>query len=144
MSLLFKLFDRTEEFYQIIPSWRINVVKEYPIDWSKYSFDRSYKYLLEYGLRYRLPSFDSEWVKIILHLQIYGGCGTINDIFSYAGFNPENLRPSRKYRFINFLQYYHIIEQIKRVRNGGRIFELTRFGEDLIDYIAKRDSKITA
>ena len=90
----------------------------------------------EYGLRGGVPSLKSEWMKLLVNTQIYGGVGTIDDMLSYAGFNIERVLPSRKYRFVNFLQYYHIIEEVKRQRKGGRVFEITRFGEDLIEWAA--------
>ena len=106
-------------------------------DWTNYDFNKAYKYLQEYGLRGGKPTLDSEWMKLLIHTQIYGGVGTIDDMLSYAGYTAERVRPSRKYRFVNFLQYYHIIEQVKRERRGGRVFEITKFGEDLIDWAAK-------
>ena len=106
-------------------------------DWTKYDFDKAFQYLQKYGLRNKQPSLDSEWMKLLVHTQIYGGVGTIDDMLSYAGYNAEQVRSSRKYRFVNFLQYYHIIEQVKRERKGGRIFEITKFGEDLIDWAAQ-------
>ena len=107
-------------------------------DWTKYDFDKSFQYLQKYGLRSKQPSLDSEWMKLLVHTQIYGGIGTIDDMLSYAGYNPKYYTASYKYGLINFFQYYHIIEQVKRERRGGRIFEITKFGEDLIDWTAQR------
>ena len=103
---------------------------------TKYDFNKARQYLQQYGLRGGVPSLKSEWMKLLVNTQIYGGVGTIDDMLSYAGFNIERVLPSRKYRFVNFLQYYHIIEEVKRQRKGGRIFEITRFGEDLIEWAA--------
>lgn len=117
--------------------WEKRIMNVKPCDWSKYDFKRSYSYLQQYGLRGGTVSIDSEWMKILVNTQIYGGVGTIDDMISYAGYNSERVVRSRKYRLVNFLRYYHIIEEVKRVRNGGRVFEITRFGEDLIDFAAK-------
>ena len=106
-------------------------------DWNKYTFDGAYRYLQKYGLRGHKPSLNSEWMKLIVNTQIYGGVGTIDDMLSYAGFNVENVLPSRKYRLVNFLQYYYIIEEVKRQHKGGRVFEITKFAEDLIEYVAQ-------
>lgn len=125
-----------EEDFETKDSWAIKTMKVAKCDWTKYDFKKAYQYLQEFGLRGEMPSLKSEWMKLLVNTQIYGGVGTIDDMFSYAGFNIERILPSRKYRFVNFLQYYHIIEEVKRQRKGGRIFEITRFGEDLIDWAA--------
>lgn len=112
-------------------------MKIVPYDWTKYDFDKSFQYLQKYGLRSKYPSLNSDWMKILIHTQIYGGVGTINEMISYAGINIKYVVPSYKYNLADFLQYYHIIEQVKRLRRGGRVFEITKFGEDLIDWTAK-------
>lgn len=119
-------------------NWFKRTMKVAPCDWTKYDFKKAYQYLQEYGLRGGTPSLKSEWMKLLVNTQIYGGVGTIDDMFSFAGFNTEMILPSRKYRFVNFLQYYHIIEEVKRQHKGGRVFEITKFGEDLIDYVARQ------
>ena len=125
-------------FVEIDFSKEYKNVKISPCNWDKYDFKKAYMYLQEYGLRGGKPSLNSEWMKILVHTQIYGGVGTFDEMLSYAGYNAKNVLPSRKYRFVNFLQYYHIIEQVKREHKGGRIFEITKFGEDLIDYVARQ------
>ena len=106
-------------------------------DWTKYTFDGAYKYLLKCGLRNKPPTMNSPWMKLLIYTQIFGGFGTINDMFSYAGFDPEKIVLSYKYHIVDFLQYYSIIEEVKRQRPGGRVFEITKFGEDLIDWVTK-------
>lgn len=118
-------------------SWEEKIMKVAKCDWTKYNFKKAYQYLQDHGLSEGKLSLDFEWMKILVHTQIYGGVGTIDDMLSYAGYNVERVLPSRKYRLVNFLQYYHIIEQVKRERKGGRVFEITKFGEDLIDWAAK-------
>ena len=118
-------------------SWEKRTMKMPPFDWTKYDFNRSYEYLQTLGLRNCKPSLNSEWMKLLVNTQIYGGVGTIDDMLSYAGFNSERVIPSRKYRIVNFLQYYNLIEEVKRERKGGRIFEITKFAEDLIEWTAQ-------
>ena len=112
-------------------------MKVTPVKWDEYNFEKALKHLKTYGLRGNEPSLHSDWMKVIINTQIFGGCGTIDDMLSYAGYNVDRIKISRKYSFTNFLQYYHIIEEVKRCRKGGRVFEITKFGEDLIDYAAK-------
>lgn len=116
---------------------RYNIVKTTPMKWDEYNFEKAFRYLKTYGLRGKEPSLDSDWMKVLVNAQIFGGCGTMDDMLSYAGYNVDRIKISRKYSFTNFLQYYHIIEEVKRCRKGGRVFEITKFGEDLIDYAAK-------
>lgn len=125
-----------EEELEIKDNWEIKTMKVVPCDWSKYTFKGALDHLMKYGLRGHTPSLKSEWMKLIVNTQIYGGIGTIDEMLSYAGYNCENVMRSRKYQLVNFLQYYYIIEQVKRTRKDGRIFEITRFGEDLIDWAA--------
>ena len=106
-------------------------------DWTKYDFKKAYQYLQEFGLRGETPSLKSDWMKLLVNTQIYGGVGTIDDMLSYSGYDASRILPSRKYRIVNFLQYYNIIEEVKRPRRGGRVFEITKFGEDLIDWAAQ-------
>ena len=112
-------------------------MKTTPAEWDKYNFDRALKYLKTYGLRGNEPSLNSDWMKVLVNTQIYGGVGTIDDMLSYAGYDVSKIMYSRKYSFTNFLQYYHLIEEVKRHRKGGRVFEITKFGEDIIEYAAK-------
>ena len=114
-----------------------SIMKVTPVKWDEYNFEKALKHLKTYGLRGNEPSLHSDWMKVIINTQIFGGCGTIDDMLSYAGYNVDRIKISRKYSFTNFLQYYHIIEEVKRCRKGGRVFEITKFGEDLIDYAAK-------
>lgn len=109
-------------------------MKIYKADWSKYNFDRALSYLMRCGLNGKAPSLDSYWMKIIVNMQIYGGCGTADDILSYSGIDPKNISYYHKHKFFYFLNYYYIVEPIKRLWKGGRVFELTKFGEDLIQY----------
>lgn len=132
----FDLLEFVEVDLMTKDTWAKRTMKVAKCDWEKYDFNKAYQYLQEYGLRGSKPSLNSEWMKLLVNAQIYGGIGTINDMLAYAGFNIENILPSRKYRFVNFLQYYHIIEEVKRQHKGGRVFEITKFGEDLIDYVA--------
>ena len=133
----YTLLEFVEKDLAIEYSWGGRIMKVAKCDWEKYDFKKAYKYLQEYGLRGEMPSLKSEWMKLLVNTQIYGGVGTIDDMFSFAGFNTERILPSLKYRFVNFLQYYHIIEEVKRQHKGGRVFEITKFGEDLIDYVAQ-------
>lgn len=132
----YTLLEFVEENLAIEHSWGGRIMKVAKCDWTKYDFNKARQYLQQYGLRGGVPSLKSEWMKLLVNTQIYGGVGSIDDMLSYAGFNIERVLPSRKYRFVNFLQYYHIIEEVKRQRKGGRIFEITRFGEDLIEWAA--------
>lgn len=118
-------------------SWEEKTMKVAKCDWTKYDFNKSFQYLQKYGLRSETPSLKSDWMKLLVNTQIYGGVGTIDDMLSYSGHDASRILPSRKYRFVNFLQYYHIIEEVKRPRRGGRVFEITKFGEDLIDWAAQ-------
>ena len=129
----FSLLDCVETDF----SMEYKNVKVTTPDWTKYTFDGAYKYLLKYGLRNGPPSLNSEWMKVLVNAQIYGGVGTIDDMLSYSGYNVENILPSRKYNLVNFLQYYSLIQEVKRQRRGGRVFEITQFAEDLIDYVAQ-------
>ena len=117
--------------------WTKEIMKVPRCDWTKYNFEKAYKYLQDNGLRGGVPSLKSEWMKMLVNTQIYGGIGTIDDMLSYVGWSAEKVPPWRKYALVNFLQYYYIIEEVKRQRKGGRIFEITKFGEDLIDWAAQ-------
>jgi hypothetical protein len=129
------VFDGIDQFYHNIPSWRVKIVKDYKRDWSKYTFERAFKHLLESGLSGKPPTMNSTWMKLLVNFQIFGGCGTFEDMLSYAGMDQEGWK-RLKYKMINFLEYYSIIEEIKRTKDG-RIYELTPFGTDLIVYVAQ-------
>lgn len=118
-------------------SWEEKTMKVAKCDWTKYDFKKAYQYLQEFGLRGGTPSLKSEWMKLLVNTQIYGGVGTIDDMLSYSGYDASRILSSRKYRVVNFLQYYNLIEEVKRERKGGRVFEITKFAEDLIEWTAQ-------
>lgn len=132
----FSLLEFVEVDLMTKDTWAKRTMKIPHADWTRYTFEGAYKYLLKHGLDNRPPSLNFEWMKLLVNTQIYGGVGTIDDMLSYTGFNIENVLPSRKYRLVNFLQYYYLIEEINRNKEG-RIFEITQFAEDLIDYVAQ-------
>lgn len=80
-----------------------------------------------------IPNFELTWVKFLVNLQLFGGVGTWADICAYSGEDPQYLN---KGRWLKFYLFYDMLRVFK-LKKGGRIFELTKFGEDLIDYAAK-------
>ena len=102
------------------------------------------RWFLEFGVKWELPSLNSNYIQLLIALQIFGPC-SYEDMVSYANFKAYNPAYEKhyflrnKYPWTKFFTYYHLIKPIKRYRKGGRIFELDVNGEALLEWVLSQN-----